>query len=67
MNIYDPQDAGLQPDIYGWSLREVGRLNIPQDDLNLILGGNAAYLLKLDDTHLPVAYNRLFKHVERKV
>jgi hypothetical protein len=51
-----------QPDIWGWSLRELGRLNIPQDDLNLILGGNAAWLYKVD---LPLPYDRLFKKVNR--
>ena len=45
-----------QVDIWGWSLRELGRLNIPQDDLNLILGGNAA---KLFGIKTPV--KRLFK------
>jgi predicted TIM-barrel fold metal-dependent hydrolase len=50
------------PDIWGWSLRELGRLNIPQDDLNLILGGNAAWLYKVD---LPLPYERLFKKVDR--
>ncbi len=34
-----------QVDIWGWSLRELGKLNIPQDDLNLILGGNAVRLM----------------------
>jgi predicted TIM-barrel fold metal-dependent hydrolase len=51
-----------QPDIWGWSLRELGRLNIPQDDLNLILGGNAAWLYKVD---LPLPYERMFKKVNR--
>ena len=52
-------NAGIpahQIDIYGWSLRELGRLNIPQDDLNLILGGNAC---KLYDIKPP--FTRLFK------
>ncbi|MCL2122031.1 MAG: amidohydrolase family protein [Clostridiales bacterium] len=51
-----------QADIWGWSLRELGRLNIPQDDLNLILGGNAAYLY---DVETPLPHKRLFKHVNR--
>jgi predicted TIM-barrel fold metal-dependent hydrolase len=55
------QDTRLGPpahqvDIYGWSLRELGRLNIPQDDLNLILGGNAVRLFNLKTPH-----TRLFK------
>ena len=59
----DKGPATHQPDVWGWSLRELGRLNIPQDDLNLILGGNAAFLL---DIKLPQPYERLFKPVERK-
>jgi hypothetical protein len=55
--------ATFMPDIWGWSLRELGRLNIPQDDLNLILGGNAAFLYKVKT---PQPYERLFKPVERK-
>jgi predicted TIM-barrel fold metal-dependent hydrolase len=45
-----------QVDVYGWSLRELGRLNIPQDDLNLILGGNAVRLFGIKTPH-----TRLFK------
>ena len=30
-----------QVDVMGWSLKQVARLDISQDDLNLILGGNA--------------------------
>ena len=54
--------SGLQTDIWGWSLRELGRLNIPQDDLNLILGGNAAWLY---GAKLPLPYDRMFKKVNR--
>jgi len=50
-----------QIDIFGWSLRELGRLNIPQDDLNLILGGNAVNIMKLKT---PVS--RLFKDYIKK-
>ncbi len=51
-----------QIDIFGWSLRELGRLNIPQDDLNLILGGNAVRLFNIKTPH-----TRLFKHyLDRK-
>ena len=52
-------NAGIpahQIDIYGWSLREIGRLNIPQDDLNLVLGGNACRLFKIK-----TPFTRLFK------
>jgi predicted TIM-barrel fold metal-dependent hydrolase len=45
-----------QIDIYGWSLRELGRLNIPQDDLNLILGGNACRIFGIK-----TPYTRMFK------
>ncbi len=45
-----------QIDIYGWSLRELGRLNIPQDDLNLIMGGNACRLFGIK-----TPFTRLFK------
>jgi predicted TIM-barrel fold metal-dependent hydrolase len=37
-----------QVDFWGWSLREIAGLRIPQDDLNLILGGNAARLYGLE-------------------
>jgi len=49
-----------QPDIFGWSLRQLDKLDISQDDLNLILGGNAARLFKLK-----VPHTRLFKQYLR--
>jgi len=45
-----------QVDVWGWSLRELARLRVPQDELNLILGGNAARLYRL-----PVPHRRLFR------
>ena len=36
-----------QVDIWGWSLKQIQRLDINQDDMNLILGGNAARLYNL--------------------
>jgi predicted TIM-barrel fold metal-dependent hydrolase len=55
-----------QVDYWGWSLRELTSLRISQDDLNLILGGNAARVLDLD-----VPFTRMFKppsdQVGRKV
>jgi predicted TIM-barrel fold metal-dependent hydrolase len=45
-----------QVDYWGWSLREVTSLRISQDDLNLILGGNAARVFALD-----VPHTRMFK------
>ena len=37
-----------QVDVMGWSLRQLERLDISQDDLNLILGGNAVRIFKLN-------------------
>jgi predicted TIM-barrel fold metal-dependent hydrolase len=50
-----------QTDFWGWCLRELGRLNIPQDDLNLILGGNA---VKVYGIQTP--FTRLFKDYPKK-
>ena len=49
-----------QVDFWGWSLRELVRLRISQDDLNLILGDNAVRLF-----NLPVKHTRLFGPVEQ--
>ena len=57
-------NAGLpahQIDIHGWSLRELGRLNIPQDDLNLIMGGNACRIM-----NIKTPFTRLFKEYIKK-
>lgn len=48
-----------QVDLFGWSLKQLARLNIPQDDLNLILGGNAVRLYKI-----PMKHTRLFQFVD---
>jgi predicted TIM-barrel fold metal-dependent hydrolase len=48
-----------QVDIMGWSLKQVSRLNISQDDMNLILGGNVIRVYKLD---FPM--RRMFKMVD---
>ena len=48
-----------QVDCWGWSLRQLDRLDISQDDLNLILGGNAIRLFKLK---FPLT--RMFKEVD---
>ena len=63
---YVNQDISIGPpshqcDVWGWALREVGRLNIPQDDLNLILGGNACRLFNIKTPH-----TRLFKEYLNK-
>jgi len=50
-----------QIDIFGWSMRELGRLNIPQDDLNLIMGGNACRIL-----NIKTPFTRLFKQYIKK-
>ncbi|MEK7353337.1 MAG: amidohydrolase family protein [Chloroflexota bacterium] len=46
------------PDIFGQSLRWLDKLDIPQDDLNLILGGNAVKLFKLEGK---MPHTRMFK------
>jgi predicted TIM-barrel fold metal-dependent hydrolase len=40
-----------QIDFWGWSFRELWGLRVPQDDLNLILGGNAARVYGLEPPH----------------
>lgn len=47
-----------QVDVMGWSLKQVSRLNISQDDMNLILGGNALRIHKID---FPLT--RMFKEI----
>ncbi|HEY1360669.1 MAG TPA: amidohydrolase family protein [Xanthobacteraceae bacterium] len=49
-----------QVDLWGWSLKQLWNLNIPQDDINLILGGNAARIFKLK-----VPHTRLFRPVSK--
>lgn len=46
-----------QTDWWGWSLHQIHKLRdwVTQDDINLILGGNAARIFKL-----PVPYERMF-------
>lgn len=50
-----------QVDIWGWSLRQLERLDISQDDLNLILGGNAVRIYNL---RTPGGLSRMFKFVD---
>jgi len=50
-----------QVDIWGWSMRQLLRLEISQDDLNLILGGNAVRLYNLK---LPGNLTRMFRFVD---
>lgn len=53
--------APHQVDIWGWSLKQLARLDIAQDDLNLILGGNAVRLYNL---RTPGGLTRMFKFVD---
>jgi len=48
-----------QVDVMGWSLKQVANLNISQDDMNLILGGNALRVYKID---FPIS--RMFKIID---
>ncbi len=48
-----------QVDVMGWSLKQLLALNISQDDLNLILAGNALRIYKI-----PFPLTRMFKKVE---
>jgi hypothetical protein len=50
-----------QVDIWGWSLKQIQRLDINQDDMNLILGGNAVRLYNL---RTPGGLTRMFKFVD---
>ncbi|MFC1901210.1 amidohydrolase family protein [Chloroflexota bacterium] len=50
-----------QVDIWGWSLKQLARLDISQDDLNLILGGNAVRVYNL---RTPGGLTRMFKFVD---
>jgi len=51
-----------QVDVWGWALRQLSKLDIIQDDLNLILGGNAARLYGLKPP-----LSRLFRPVGHEV
>ncbi len=59
---YAVQKRGAPPvahqvDFWGWSLRELTSLRIPQDDLNLIVGGNAARIIGLALPHTRLFYS----------
>jgi len=56
MQIHSQGIVRHQVDVMGWSLRQVERLDISQDDMNLILGGNAVRLFKLK-----VPFTRMFR------
>ena len=61
--LIEQEPTRHRTDIWGWSMTQLGRLNIPQDDMNLIMGGNAAFLYKLKT---PLPYDRMFKKVQRR-
>ena len=48
MQVHSQGIIRHQCDVMGWSLKQLERLDISQDDLNLILGGNAIRLFKLN-------------------
>lgn len=48
-----------QVDVMGWSLKQVSRQDISQDDLNLILGGIALRVYKI-----PFSISRMFRSVD---
>ena len=47
MQVHKEGIVRHQVDVMGWSLKQVDRLDISQDDVNLILGGNAVRIFKL--------------------
>jgi predicted TIM-barrel fold metal-dependent hydrolase len=59
MQLIKEEVVKHQVDVMGWSLRQLSRLDISQDDLNLILGGNAARLYKIKSP-----LTRMFRTVE---
>jgi hypothetical protein len=54
-----PLTTSYQTDFWGWSLRQIRKIAswdlVTQDEINLILGGNAAKIFKL-----PVPHPRMF-------
>ena len=54
-----PRVPTYQTDFWGWSLRQISKIAdwnlVTQDEINLILGGNAAKIFKL-----PVPFERMF-------
>ena len=52
-----PLVSGYQPDWWGWALHRIHKIRdwVSQDEINLILGGNAARIFKL-----PVPHDRMF-------
>ena len=56
MQVHNQGIIRHQHDIMGWALRQVEQLDISQDDMNLILGGNAVRLF-----NLKTPYTRMFR------
>ena len=56
MQVHSQGIVRHQVDVMGWSLKQVDRLDISQDDANLILGGNAVRIFKLK-----TPFTRLFR------
>lgn len=48
MQVHNQGIIRHQCDVMGWSLRQIDRLDISQDDMNLILGGNALKIFNID-------------------
>jgi hypothetical protein len=53
-----PRIPAHQVYFFGWSLRQIAKLNITRDDVNLIPGGNVVRAFKLEDKG---PHNRIFK------
>jgi ferredoxin len=60
---HDPQELPYQPDWYGWPTHQIHRLKdlnlATQDQINLIVGGNAARIYNLPT---PKPMNEMFAH-----
>ena len=56
MQVHNQGIVKHQVDVMGWSLRQVERLDISQDDMNLILGGNAVRIF-----NLKTPFTRMFR------
>ena len=48
MQVHNQGIIRHQCDVMGWSLKQIERLDISQDDMNLILGGNALNIFKIN-------------------
>jgi hypothetical protein len=59
----DPKELPYQPDWYGWATHQIHRLKdlnlATQDQINLIVGGNAARIYNLPT---PKPFDEMFAH-----